>query len=148
MSANLSKLEQVFNDVAASGFKTVRIRFSGLLFKRAPDSGRNAGAVYVMREQDYLGKIQRGAWWPNYNVGGDTAVRNAVAITMDDPLHAAITYGRRTGNCAICGRHLDNKQSVALGIGPICAEKFGFLTELIGAAPNDPDDSLDDLNLL
>ncbi len=148
MSANLSKLEQVFNQVAASGFKTVRIRFSGLLFKRAPDSGRNAGAVYVMREQDYLGKIQRGCWWPVQGVERDTEVRNAVTITMDDPLHAAITYGRRTGNCAICGRHLDNAQSVKLGIGPICAEKFGFLAELIGAAPQDPDDCLDDISSL
>lgn len=36
-----------------------------------------------------------------------------------------VAYGRETGNCACCGRELTNPESVALGIGPICASKFG-----------------------
>ena len=35
-------------------------------------------------------------------------------------------YGMRTGQCAICGLELTNGESIARGIGPICAEKWGF----------------------
>ena len=32
----------------------------------------------------------------------------------------------KTGNCSCCGRHLENKESVELGIGPICRSKWGL----------------------
>jgi len=44
-----------------------------------------------------------------------------------DPSAAARAYGLRTGQCSICGRELTNAESRARGIGPICAERFGFL---------------------
>jgi len=34
-------------------------------------------------------------------------------------------YHKPAVNCHICGRFLDNPESRALGIGPICAEKIG-----------------------
>ncbi len=43
-----------------------------------------------------------------------------------DPKGAAIAYGRMTGSCACCGRALTDKDSVAAGIGPVCAENFGW----------------------
>ena len=33
-------------------------------------------------------------------------------------------YGREFGVCFICGRELENEESVKLGIGPICRERF------------------------
>lgn len=33
-------------------------------------------------------------------------------------------FGRATGTCAICMRHLENDESVARGIGPICWSKL------------------------
>ncbi len=50
-----------------------------------------------------------------------------VLAVASDPHNAAIAYGRRTGNCAICGRELTNHASIDLGIGPICAEKYGWM---------------------
>ena len=48
-------------------------------------------------------------------------------IELDkDPKAAAISYGRRTGTCCMCGRELTNGVSIEAGIGPICAEKLGF----------------------
>ena len=50
--------------------------------------------------------------------------RQAVMDVAADPLSAAVAHGRQTGACACCGRPLSDPESVARGIGPICAEKF------------------------
>lgn len=36
----------------------------------------------------------------------------------------AAAYGHETGNCMCCGRTLTNPASIALGIGPICRDKW------------------------
>ena len=36
----------------------------------------------------------------------------------------AAAWGRMTGSCIICGRHLDDPESVDAGIGPVCAKGF------------------------
>jgi hypothetical protein len=45
------------------------------------------------------------------------------AITAD-PQEAMARYGRETGQCGVCGRPLEDPESVARGIGPVCAKKF------------------------
>ena len=49
-----------------------------------------------------------------------------IAAAIANPAEAAKAHGQRTGECSVCGRELTNKDSRALGIGPICAERFGF----------------------
>jgi hypothetical protein len=34
-----------------------------------------------------------------------------------------VEIGRKTGLCCICGRSLDDEQSIESGIGPVCAKK-------------------------
>lgn len=41
-------------------------------------------------------------------------------MTLDE----AKEYGKVTGTCCNCGRLLTNEESIAAGIGPICASKF------------------------
>jgi hypothetical protein len=53
-------------------------------------------------------------------------IETAFLEPANDPKEAAIKYGRLTGNCAICGRQLDRKDSIERGIDPICAERFGW----------------------
>lgn len=43
-----------------------------------------------------------------------------------DPEAASIAYGKLTGSCGVCGRALEDEQSVERGIGPICAAKTGW----------------------
>lgn len=52
------------------------------------------------------------------------AVRDLMA-EGSDVMAAAVTYGRRTGRCGVCGRELTDPDSIAAGIGPVCASRLG-----------------------
>jgi hypothetical protein len=54
---------------------------------------------------------------------GPTAVGVLRKIELDVK-EAACAYGREIGDCGRCGRTLTNPESIAAGIGPICASKF------------------------
>ena len=49
---------------------------------------------------------------------------NLLQSLQGDALQLAKDYGRRTGNCCMCGRRLTDPVSVANGIGPICEDNF------------------------
>ena len=118
-TVQVSKIVELFDAARASGYKRPKIRAEGLAISLAPANGVNAGCLYVKTEDgDYLGKIKDNRW-----LGQESAAEALVRIA-EDPREAAIAYGRRTGVCACCGRTLSNKQSIELGIGPICAEKW------------------------
>jgi len=51
-------------------------------------------------------------------------VQDALRAILADPLAAQQAYGHLTGTCGRCGRILEDEQSVAMGIGPICAAKY------------------------
>lgn len=55
----------------------------------------------------------------------DDGFRHVLDALLADPAAAAVEYGHRTGSCCICGRTLTDPESIAAGIGPICAGKFG-----------------------
>lgn len=44
-------------------------------------------------------------------------------LDSEEALEVASRYGKATGKCMICSRKLTKKESIARGIGPICAEK-------------------------
>lgn len=44
----------------------------------------------------------------------------------EQPAEIAAEYGRLTGQCCFCGRHLEDERSTATGYGPICAEHWGL----------------------
>lgn len=110
----------------AKGYKRATIRTEQFTFKPASAASANNGWVYVESANDktYLGKIS-----PEGKFVGklDATVISTLMTVCANPLEAAIAYGRRTGNCSCCGRKLDKHASIDAGIGPICAEKFGFL---------------------
>lgn len=103
-----------------------RLNLAGFVFSYAPQTSANAGALYVKRKNDgtYLGKIKDGKLFRSRDC--DTEAESEIIKVASAPQDAAIAYGRMTGTCAICSRTLDNKDSIARGIGPICAEKFGW----------------------
>lgn len=64
---------------------------------------------------------------PNtYPVSIETAHKVVNDISVD-PQAAAERYGRELGVCGCCGRDLTNATSRARGIGPVCAQKRGWM---------------------
>lgn len=123
-SVDAGALFAAFLKAAGSGIKYPKLTFGGYMVKRAPSTGRNAGALYVTAGEQYLGKIIDGQFVPTRECTDE--VKAEVIALVEDPAAAVRAYGLRTGNCAICNRTLTAKDSVGRGIGPICAEKFGF----------------------
>lgn len=56
----------------------------------------------------------------NFVPGGIAKLAKAEKLTLE----LAKKYGKLYGMCVICGRTLTDEESIAAGIGPICAGKF------------------------
>lgn len=114
-------------DAARQHLKRPKLRIADVQFSLAPASGRNAGCIYVVRASDdaYLGKITPEDKFVTSRecTSADSAT---VARVAADPAAAATAHGHEYGYCACCARELTNPESVARGIGPICAEKWGW----------------------
>lgn len=127
--AQFSKLFEVFKAAKARGLKRLTLRLSGVNVK----PNRDLTMLWVTSQTEkeegnyglqpkYLGKVT-----PNRL--DSRLADNVKAVLLEaaaDPLTAAIRYGKETGSCSCCGRDLTNPESIRLGIGPICREKFGL----------------------
>ena len=54
------------------------------------------------------------------------AALDLIESIVANPAGALAAYGHLTGTCSICRRPLECPESLARGIGPICAEKVGL----------------------
>lgn len=127
---------------AKGEYKTKPIfRNHGIRVKFASEHGVNAGFLDVTGDvkhddghygfYDYLGKISpSGEFKPDYKAKEagliTEQVMDSINALAEDPENAALTYGRETGRCGLCGRELTKHQSIGDGIGPICKDKWGF----------------------
>lgn len=118
----VDKIAEAFATASANGLKWPKLRLGEFTFSPAPAHGKNYGAIYVKRGDDYQGKIAGGKFFAVSTCEASEAILAAAA----DPHAAAVAHGLRTGSCACCGRELTDPVSVAAGIGPICAGKFGW----------------------
>lgn len=119
VEVDLSPIRKMFETAVENGHKRPVYRAAGLVINRAPDHGKNPGALYVKNDEgEYLGKL----------LGTSYSGKPAPALTAiaADPKGEAVKWGRKTGQCSCCGRELTDPASVEAGIGPICAEKWGF----------------------
>lgn len=122
---DVGAISSAFAAARENGIKPPRLQLDGFTFSRAPDHGRNAGAIYVKATGgDYLGKVQNGHFSPVPACDDPTKAR--IVAAASDPHSAAKAYGLKTGSCSCCGRELTNGLSIELGIGPVCREKFGW----------------------
>tara|TARA_R110002020_G_scaffold469874_1_gene695234 strand:- start:22 stop:675 length:654 start_codon:yes stop_codon:yes gene_type:complete len=120
---DLSNVAKVFSK-AHEAVKTPKFRYDDIVISRAPDHGVNKGALYVKSSGAYAGKVKDGKFFTVNSAPSD--VLSKLKLIAEDPLGSAIAYGRKTGQCACCGRELTNHGSIELGIGPICREKWGL----------------------
>lgn len=78
-----------------------------------PQNGRWKGWTFVRRQAgDDFWKI---------SFDKSVAVLEAIAA---DPEKALAAYGHEIGRCGICHRTLTDPESIARGIGPVCAERL------------------------
>lgn len=120
-------IEVAFNNAKQAGIKFPKLRLDTFVFSPAGENSKNAGAIYIKNKEDgvYLGKVAGGRLFTSRDCDAETSER--IVAVSSDPKQAAIAYGQKFGKCAICARALTDKDSIALGIGPICAEKYGFI---------------------
>lgn len=120
----IEAIETAFASAREKGIKRPKMKLASYVFSPAPAHGVNAGAIYVKHGEEYLGKIKDGAFRRSFSCTSEDE-KNIVEVASN-PREAAIAYGRRTGSCAICSRELTNSESIELGIGPICAARYGW----------------------
>lgn len=125
----VTRIEQAFDAARASGLKKLRLMLDVFEFKRAKATGKNPGAIYVVditaeNDDGYLGKIVGGKFIRVRSC--DDAKQARVLAAAADPEKAAVAYGKLTGSCSCCGRELSDPDSIARGIGPICADRYGW----------------------
>jgi hypothetical protein len=121
---DVTKITEAFERAHKAGLKRPKVRFQSIEFSRAPDTGKNPGAIYVKSGEEYLGKVLSGRFYPVKAC--DEARRAEIVTIAADPGAAAKAHGLKVGWCSCCGRELTDPNSIALGIGPICAEKYGW----------------------
>lgn len=120
-----AQLLEGFATAAASGLKRPKVRCGGLVFSVAAAHSKNRGCVYVKADGTYQGKITaEGRFYASQTAR--VGIQSEVEAVGQDPKAAAIAHGQRTGTCSVCGAELTNGESIARGIGPICAERFGW----------------------
>lgn len=106
-------------------------------FSLAPSHGNNPGAIYVKDNGAYVGKIARDASTFAPGRDFDPSRLPALVEAMADPAKAVKADAARRAKmllddptmsipCGCCGLTLTNPESIARGIGPICAGKWGF----------------------
>jgi len=99
--------------------------------------GNNPGAIYVKDNGAYVGKIPAGASTFSPGRDFDQSRLPALVEAMADPAAAVKADAARRAQllledpamtipCGCCGLTLSNPESIARGIGPICAGKWGF----------------------
>lgn len=128
---NLEPVHAAFAKAAAAGVHRPTLRLAGFVFNLAPSTGNNPGAIYVKQRMPagdmpgaYLGKVLGGKFFASREC--DAAAQAEVVAVSQDPKAAAVAYGKTFGRCSVCNRELTDAESVANGIGPVCAAKYGF----------------------
>ncbi len=107
-----------------SGYYSVPDGATRLKVRIDRGTGRWQGYIFVTDGAVYGQQRQYGKQAPGGAYVG--LVQDAIKAIVADPQAASRAYGRLTGSCGVCGRHLEDEQSVAAGIGPICAGRLGW----------------------
>jgi len=123
-------------DISGPGYTKLFAGFVRVILvaKRPPKiTIKNITIALSMRDDKLIFKYR-------YNIIGKSDAHGKLQITEyakdeqieiikmigQDVLAQAVEHGKKTGSCSCCGRGLTQKQSVDLGIGPVCRERWGW----------------------
>lgn len=76
----------------------------------------------------FYARIRRESNIPSvqYYPAATSEIKSLIDTILSDPLGVAKMVGLKYSNCCFCGLELTNKNSLTVGYGPICAEKWGL----------------------
>lgn len=101
-----------------------KLTIGGITISPAGAQSSNAGGLYCYGPGAvYLGKITDGKLHANYACTDEQQAQ--ILKFVESPADAAKVYGQETGVCCVCNATLRSEWRLR-GIGPICAEKFGW----------------------
>lgn len=133
-TVSTSKLEEAFSKASAKAdrpgaqgvwMKPLHLQSDSKIdLKFTLGTNKWAGMIFVKEGENKLGYIQHGKFIRKFQCSDGQEA--AVLDCCNDPLKAAVAYGKAWSICAVCHRTLTNDESIERGIGPICAEKFGW----------------------
>lgn len=128
--AGFHRLVGMMQSAFEAGIEFPKIRFDGLVLSRSGPRSKNPGVIFVMTDGSFfdrstLGKITPDGLWHRVDRCTDEQEARVRALATD-PGEVLAAYGRRTGVCSFCRRELSTKASLAVGYGPICADRFGL----------------------
>lgn len=92
--------------------------------KRGKKGGRWERVIFVSDGATYGQRKSYGRQYPGRAYEGD--IQDELAKIAADPKAAMAAYGHLVGRCGRCGRPLEDEESVARGIGPVCIGKMGW----------------------
>lgn len=122
---DLNPIHAMFAKASEAGLKKLVYRANGLVLSPAKAHSANAGGIYVKTKGGtYLGKVMGQKFMATREC--TEVQKEALNAVAADPAGEAVRYGKETGECSCCGRELTDPNSIAAGIGPVCASKWGF----------------------
>lgn len=124
--AGLDRMLAAFARAKASRLKHPKLRIGDLSFQPPGPTSSYKDGLFVKCDGAYIGRISGDGRWLPAPSRSTPELDARVLEACRDPLAAAVLHGKQTGNCACCGLELTNEESVRLGIGPICREKWGL----------------------
>lgn len=131
---SLDRLAEAFLTSGANlKFPKLRLRTEDglkVVLSRCGDRSRTPGHINITDGRPFGENVFYGRIDPEgraFLKDGLPDTVKALLESFDADPHAEIkVQGQRTGECCCCGRELTDASSIAAGIGPVCATKWGF----------------------
>lgn len=135
LAGNVQGIFTLFDVAKSKGIKFPKVKLAtedgfSVVLKQAGQQSKYMGQIMLtdgmpFGQNRFFGRIDEAG---RLIEGRDMtdSVRALIAAFAADPAKVGAAYGKRTGTCCFCSRHLETRESVHVGYGPICAEKFGL----------------------
>lgn len=134
ITVSVSAINDMFN-VASEKLRRVKITLQDsagqkVVFKRAGPTSKYDGQILIsdggpFGAAQFFGRIDQDGNFITTPKATDS-VKSLVVEFASNPEEVAGKYGRLTGACSFCSKGLEDKRSLEVGYGPVCAKNFGL----------------------
>jgi len=136
LGADMQGLLALFSKAKGSKLKSpkIRIEVAGqkLCISLAGNAAKHPGSINVtdgkpFGENKWFGRILTdGTWMPGKAADELPILEDFLSHLASKPAETAAAYGKASGNCCFCNTEIKTAESMAVGYGPVCANKWGL----------------------